>query len=58
MGDTLEITVTNNIGDKISLIHWHGLTQRNSSFMDGPPLNQRPINTLNPHTGRMIDSSS
>ena len=45
MGDSLEIKVTNNIGDQLSLIHWHGLTQVNNSWMDGPPLNQCPINT-------------
>ena len=54
MGDSLEIKVTNNIGDQMSLIHWHGLTQRNSSFMDGPQINQCPINTIDPKTGHML----
>ena len=52
----MEIKVTNNIGDQISLIHWHGLTQVNSSWMDGPILNQCPINTVNPSTGKMLNS--
>ena len=56
MGDSLEIKVTNNIGDQISLIHWHGLTQVNNSWMDGPVLNQCPINTVNPSTGKMLNS--
>ena len=58
MGDSLEIKVINNIGNQMSLIHWHGLTQRNSSFMDGAPLNQCPINTIDPSTGKMLSSAN
>ena len=54
MGDLLEVTVNNNIGDQMTVIHWHGLTQRNSSWMDGPLINQCPINTIDPTTGNTL----
>ena len=38
----------------MSLVHWHGMTQRENSFMDGTPLNQCLINTVDPKTGKML----
>jgi FtsP/CotA-like multicopper oxidase with cupredoxin domain len=43
-GDWIEVTVTNNIENEGTSIHWHGLLQTNSPWMDGVPGNtQCPI---------------
>lgn len=43
-GDWIEVTVTNNIPDEGAAIHWHGLLQKNTPYMDGVPGNtQCPI---------------
>lgn len=35
VGDQVEVLVINEIYDDISTIHWHGMTLRNVSWMDG-----------------------
>lgn len=43
-GDWIEVKVTNNIPDEGAAIHWHGLLQKNTPYMDGVPGNtQCPI---------------
>ncbi|KAI0178702.1 putative multicopper oxidase [Hypoxylon sp. FL1284] len=43
-GDSLEITVRNNISDEGTSIHWHGLLQKGTPWMDGAPgITQCPI---------------
>jgi FtsP/CotA-like multicopper oxidase with cupredoxin domain len=43
-GDWIEVTVTNNIPDEGTAIHWHGLLQKQTPYMDGiPGNNQCPI---------------
>ncbi|KAI1141393.1 putative multicopper oxidase [Hypoxylon sp. FL0543] len=43
-GDWLEITVHNNISDEGTAIHWHGMLQQETSWMDGVPgIAQCPI---------------
>ncbi|KAI0151431.1 laccase precursor [Pestalotiopsis sp. NC0098] len=43
-GDTLTVHVTNNLVDNGTTIHWHGIRQLNSSWMDGVPgVTQCPI---------------
>ncbi|KAI0386370.1 putative multicopper oxidase [Hypomontagnella monticulosa] len=36
-GDWLEITVHNNLSDEGTAIHWHGMLQQNTPWMDGVP---------------------
>ncbi|OTB00267.1 putative multicopper oxidase [Hypoxylon sp. CI-4A] len=36
-GDTFEITINNNISDEGTSIHWHGMLQQESPWMDGVP---------------------
>jgi iron transport multicopper oxidase len=55
-GDYLDIKLTNNIGDQMTLVHWHGVTQRGTGFMDGPPgLVQCPLNTINTTSNQYLD---
>ena len=35
LGDTIQVTVTNDLTEPTS-IHWHGITQNGTVFMDGP----------------------
>ncbi|KAI1777419.1 putative multicopper oxidase [Hypoxylon cercidicola] len=43
-GDLLEITVRNNISDEGTSIHWHGMLQQDTPWMDGVPgIAQCPI---------------
>lgn len=43
-GDWIEVTITNNIPDEGTSIHWHGLLQTDTPYMDGVPGNtQCPI---------------
>lgn len=43
-GDWLEITVVNNLGVEGTSMHWHGLRQIETPWMDGvPSLSQCPI---------------
>lgn len=43
-GDWVEITVTNDIGNEGTSIHWHGLIQSQTQYSDGvPSLSQCPI---------------
>jgi FtsP/CotA-like multicopper oxidase with cupredoxin domain len=43
-GDWIEVAVTNNIPDEGTSIHWHGLLQKETPYMDGVPGNtQCPI---------------
>jgi iron transport multicopper oxidase len=44
MGDTVIITVTNNLGNETTAIHFHGLHQINTTYADGPAMvTQCPI---------------
>lgn len=46
LGDTLSVTVINNIDDpkEGTSVHWHGLTQKDSKWADGvPSVTQCPI---------------
>ena len=36
-GDTLSITCTNELADEGTSIHWHGMLQKGTPFMDGVP---------------------
>lgn len=43
-GDWIEVTVHNNISDEGTAIHWHGILQKGSQWMDGVPgMDQCPI---------------
>ncbi|KAI1205570.1 putative multicopper oxidase [Annulohypoxylon truncatum] len=43
-GDWVEITVHNNISDEGTAIHWHGMLQQETPWMDGVPgISQCPI---------------
>jgi FtsP/CotA-like multicopper oxidase with cupredoxin domain len=43
-GDTIQVTVQNNLQDNGTSIHWHGIRQLNSSQMDGTPgISECPI---------------
>lgn len=44
IGDTIEVKVENLLFDETTSIHWHGLHQRGTPFMDGvPKITQCPI---------------
>ncbi|KAF8855141.1 hypothetical protein BDZ45DRAFT_676433 [Acephala macrosclerotiorum] len=44
MGDTIKLTVTNNLVNESSAIHFHGIFQKNTTFADGPAMvTQCPI---------------
>lgn len=44
VGERMQITVNNKLGNETTSIHWHGITQRNSGVMDGPAaVTQCPI---------------
>lgn len=44
LGDSIEVEVTNKLMDVSTAIHWHGLLQKNTPFMDGVPfVSQCPI---------------
>ncbi len=36
-GDTISVTVTNQLSDNATTIHWHGINQRGSNDQDGVP---------------------
>lgn len=36
IGDRLEVTVNNRLGNETTGIHWHGIFQTGSTAMDGP----------------------
>jgi iron transport multicopper oxidase len=43
-GDTIVLTVTNNLGNESTAIHFHGLRQINTTYADGPSMvTQCPI---------------
>lgn len=43
-GDMIQVTVTNGLTDEGTSIHWHGLLQTDTPFMDGiPGITQCPI---------------
>ncbi|KAF2721326.1 multicopper oxidase [Polychaeton citri CBS 116435] len=43
-GDWIEVVVHNNIPDEGTSMHWHGLLQQNTGYMDGvPSITQCPI---------------
>ncbi|KAK5154553.1 hypothetical protein LTS14_006690 [Recurvomyces mirabilis] len=43
-GDWIEVKVTNNVEDEGTAIHWHGLLQKGTQYMDGVPgFSQCPI---------------
>lgn len=37
VGDSLEVTVHNNLGNQSTGVHWHGLHQTGTNQYDGPP---------------------
>jgi iron transport multicopper oxidase len=44
MGDTVRLTVQNNLGNETTSIHFHGIFQTGSNQMDGPAMiTQCPI---------------
>ncbi len=44
MGDTIKITLTNNLGNQSTAIHFHGIFQTNTTYSDGPAMvTQCPI---------------
>jgi len=44
VGDIVEITINNKLGNETTGIHWHGLHQIGTSFMDGSThVNQCPV---------------
>ncbi|CAB3374790.1 Hypothetical predicted protein [Cloeon dipterum] len=54
-GDTIEVDVVNLLQSSAVTIHWHGLHQRATPFMDGVPyLTQCPIQPGNSFRYRMI----
>lgn len=43
-GEEVEITVVNNMGSEATTIHWHGISQKDSPWMDGTRgVSQAPI---------------
>jgi FtsP/CotA-like multicopper oxidase with cupredoxin domain len=43
-GDWVEVKVTNNLGGEGTTLHWHGLLQKSTPWMDGvPAIDQCPI---------------
>ncbi|KAJ9660325.1 hypothetical protein H2198_002633 [Neophaeococcomyces mojaviensis] len=43
-GDTISVTVQNNLGDEGTTLHWHGMLQTNTNDQDGVPgVTQCPI---------------
>lgn len=47
LGQTISVKVINEMQDDVVTVHWHGMTQKNTPFMDGPMgLTQCPINTF------------
>jgi iron transport multicopper oxidase len=38
MGDTIKLTMTNNLGNESTAIHLHGIVQRNTTYADGPAM--------------------
>lgn len=43
-GDIIEVKVTNNIEGEGTSLHWHGILQKSSMWMDGVPgYDQCPI---------------
>ncbi|KAI9688965.1 MAG: hypothetical protein M1822_000702 [Bathelium mastoideum] len=43
-GDWIEVTVTNNLPDQGTTLHWHALLQKTTQWMDGvPAVDQCPI---------------
>jgi iron transport multicopper oxidase len=38
MGDTIKLTMTNNLGNESTAIHFHGIFQRNTTYADGPAM--------------------
>ncbi|KAL0274857.1 UNVERIFIED_CONTAM: hypothetical protein PYX00_002890 [Menopon gallinae] len=44
LGDTIHVVVRNSLFDETTSIHWHGIHQRSTPFMDGvPKITQCPI---------------
>lgn len=44
VGDTLQVKVTNQLGNETTSIHWHGMTQKGTPQMDGTSqVSQCPI---------------
>jgi iron transport multicopper oxidase len=44
LGDTVTITLTNNLGTQSTGLHFHGISQKGSQIMDGPSgVTQCPI---------------
>lgn len=44
VGDTVTINVTNNLGTQSTGLHFHGINQKGTPFMDGPSaVSQCPI---------------
>ena len=39
LGQTVQVTVINEMEDELGVVHWHGFDQRGTPFNDGPPGN-------------------
>ena len=37
LGQTVKVTVINEMEDELGVVHWHGFDQRGTQFNDGPP---------------------
>jgi hypothetical protein len=44
VGDTVVVTITNQLGNETTSLHFHGISQKGSNTMDGPSgVNQCPV---------------
>lgn len=44
LGDRLEVTVHNHMPEQSTSVHWHGMLQRGTPYMDGVPfVTQCPV---------------
>jgi len=49
-GSIVEVTVVNELFDDLAVVHWHGMTQRNTPFSDGvPSVSQCPLSNDEGH---------
>ena len=37
VGDRIQVTIHNRLGNESTSIHWHGIQQKGTNAMDGPP---------------------
>ena len=57
-GDWFNVKVNNNLGDAMSVVHWHGMQQKNTQYEDGPPgITQCLVNSKD-STGKYVSPTS